>query len=85
MASEPVGEYCRAVLLDSVPGRKTKSWRIESGTDLGFVHWHGAFRCYAFYPSPDTVYERKCLRAIADFCEHKTGQHLAAKAQEVRQ
>ncbi len=34
---------------------------------LGVIKWHGAWRCYAFFPEPDTLYERKCLSEITQF------------------
>ena len=58
---------------DSASG-KTRMWRVmaNSGGDLGTIKWFGRWRCYAFYPDGATVYERKCLRDIADFCEEET-------------
>ncbi len=57
---------------------KTKRWTIEThmGVEIGQVHWHGAWRQYCFFPGPDTLYERVCLRTIADFCEAKTREHI---------
>jgi hypothetical protein len=46
---------------------------------LGEVRWFGRWRCYAFYPEPDTLYERQCLRDIADFCEARTREHRESK------
>lgn len=63
-------------------GAVTKAWLVtnrESGGSLGMVRWYGGFRCYAFYPYGDTVYERTCLRDIADFCERMTQEHRAAR------
>jgi hypothetical protein len=56
-------------------GPRTDAWYVvskEQDAPLGVVKWYGPFRCYAFYPWPDTVYERTCLRDIADFCEAET-------------
>lgn len=59
---------------------KTRIWRVlayhdMSGTDsysLGEIKWHGAWRRYAFFPRPDTLFEHDCLRKIADYCEKQT-------------
>ena len=42
---------------------------------LGVIKWFGRWRCYAFFPSPGTVFERRCLRDIATFCERVTQEH----------
>jgi len=49
------------------------------GASLGEVRWFGRWRCYAFYPFAGTIYERKCLRDIADFCEKETQRHRERK------
>lgn len=61
-------------LAATPPGRKTSIWivRQKDGTALGDVRWYGPWRCYSFFPLASTVFERKCLRDIADFCERQT-------------
>lgn len=49
----------------------------ESAVWLGSVRWFGRWRCYVFEPLRDTVYEKTCLREIADFCEKLTNEHNA--------
>ena len=69
--SEP--KYIRFV--PSTPKPKTKTWRVEStesGVELGYVAWYGRWRCYTFAPLNDTIYEKQCLRDIAEFCERET-------------
>jgi hypothetical protein len=53
---------------------RTLIWHVETKTGhfLGDISWHAPWRCYAFEPMPGTVWERKCLRDIADFCERET-------------
>lgn len=51
---------------------KTEVWEVREPRDeyeIGYIKWYGAWRCYAFYPLADTIYEKGCLRFIADFCE----------------
>ncbi len=36
---------------------------------LGEIKWWGAWRQYCFFPESDTLYERKCLRAIVEFID----------------
>lgn len=65
---------------------KTKIWDVcgvgvrkkGGGGILGHVHWFGRWRKYAFSPVPNTVFEKDCLRLIADFCERQTKTHNAA-------
>ena len=44
---------------------------------LGYVQWFGRWRKYAFFPRPGSVFEKDCLRLIADFCERHTKTHHA--------
>ena len=38
-------------------------------TILGAIKWYAPWRKYSFFPQPHTVFEKDCLREIADFCE----------------
>lgn len=64
-------------------GRKTKVWRVKSkgleSTCLGVVKWFPRWRCYGFFPEMLTVFEKVCLRDLAQFCEEKTEEHKRAK------
>lgn len=67
-----------AIIDEGVPeGRKTHIYRVESAEEngaviLGTVKWYGAWRQYASFPCEQTLYEKTCLREIADFCESAT-------------
>jgi hypothetical protein len=39
---------------------------------LGMIWWHSDLLCYAFFPEPDTFYEKTLLREIANFCDRQT-------------
>lgn len=58
---------------------KTNEWLVCSKYDqtdvIGQVKWFGRWRCYGFFPFKDTVFEKQCLRDIADFCEEQTKHH----------
>lgn len=58
--------------------RKTCVWNVVSktGVYVGKVKWHGAWRQFAFFPEEGTLFERGCLRSIADFCEVETIMQL---------
>lgn len=51
----------------------------EKGTVLGQVKWFPKWRAYAFFPEKRTVFEKRCLRCIADYCEFMTRAHNAAR------
>ena len=55
----------------------------EGGVALGTVRWYAPWRKYAFFPSPDTLYEQDCLRDIAAFCESETRAHRLRARREV--
>ena len=53
---------------------KTKVWEVTTKDDsatLGYIKWFGRWRCYAFFPEKNTVYERQCLRDITEFIEEE--------------
>lgn len=61
--------------------RKTRVWIVgprRGCTELGYVRWFGPWLCYCFYPCPNTLYEQRCLRDIANFCEDMTTRHVLA-------
>ena len=60
-------------LLDSTGKTNRFQVRAKDGEVLlGSIHFWGRWRCYAFFPLEGTVFERNCLRDIADFCESET-------------
>lgn len=57
---------------------KTAIWAVHASKDgwpIGDVRWFGRWRCYAFYPAADTVFEKVCLRDIARFVDEQTALH----------
>ena len=67
---------------------KTKVWEVATKEKvkavIGEVRWFASWRCYAFYPYHKTVFEKTCLRDIADFCEDATNLHNWQKKEKVR-
>ena len=61
-------------------GKKTATWLVETRDDkreaLGVIKWYGPWRCYAFFPYAQTIFECKCLANIAEFCKTRTQTHL---------
>ncbi len=57
----------------SVTG-KTKIWIIVDRSNglLGKVRWFGRWRCYAFFPETDTVFNASCMRELVMFCDEAT-------------
>lgn len=37
---------------------------VRSGDLLARIAWFGRWRCYAFYPEPDTIWNIDCLHEI---------------------
>lgn len=53
--------------------KKTKRWDVHSGGAwLGDVKWFGRWRNYCYFPAPDVVMDKSCLREVADFCESES-------------
>ena|SRR2546426_700037 len=72
------GSYIRFVHTGQSESGKTMIWRVENELDrifLGSVKWFSKWRTYAFDAEPDIVFEKTCLRDIAQFCEELTEEH----------
>ena len=78
-----MAEYIEFVLEGPTASGKTYRYKVvakDGGDFLGIVSWYGPWRCYAFEPMPGTVFEKKCLRSIAEFCESRTNQHRGTRS-----
>lgn len=53
---------------------KDASWAL-----LGEVKWYGAWRQLCFFPAKETIFERQCLRDIAEFCEVESKKYRDSK------
>jgi hypothetical protein len=81
--------FIRAIQLADIvgPPPKTKIWRVRNALtriDLGDVRWFGRWRQYSFFPNAELVFEKTCMRTIADFCERQTRTHLRRARSERR-
>jgi hypothetical protein len=68
-------KYLAIVQSPALQKGKTKYWIVYSkdeNTALGVIRWYGAWRCYAFFPEPSTLFEKNCLWDIADFVAKET-------------
>lgn len=66
---------------DTPPSWKTRYWRVltvDSGAFLGGIKWWNRWRCYCFFPEIATIFEKQCLRDIAEFCQEQTEAHRLA-------
>jgi len=76
MTSES-GKWINFNLMRRSPSGKTKVWIVatKEGERLGEIRWYGGWRSYVFHPSEATIFEKDCLRNIADFIQAKTAEH----------
>ncbi len=77
------GKHLRFANKEKIsPKGKTFTWAVMNKHDeilLGSIRWFSHWRCYSFYPLSDTVFEKDCLRDIADFCELETKEQKKKK------
>ena len=83
------GRYISFVRTGNSDSGKTMIWEVrdEDQGRIGVVKWFASWRCYAFYPESNTVYETRCLYDLSDFCNNLTTEHkqrLTGGASEVK-
>jgi hypothetical protein len=70
-----------------MPNRKTKVFLVYNKENfevpIGEIRWYGAFRKYAFYPQPNTVYENVCMKDITNFLEELMDERKAEKSPQI--
>lgn len=42
----------------------------SSQEKIGIIKWHGAWRQYAFYPEPNTLFSIECMEVINFFMDN---------------
>lgn len=52
--------------ITTIGGNLTRDPELRV-TPRGQVQWFGAWRTYALFPLPGTIFEPTCLRDVADF------------------
>lgn len=63
------------------PGSVTHKFSVTSRQNsslLGYVKWFIQWRQYCFFPM-NAVFDKKCLREVAEFCERATDEHRAKR------
>ena len=83
LGSQRECEWIRFDLVGPTPSGKTQIWNVvlkDQSVIGGQVRWFGAWRKYAFFPNPSTLYEQDCLRDIARFIESQTLSQRTQKA-----
>jgi hypothetical protein len=85
LADTPLGLVARAgtfvQFVALFPNPKTARFSvvsIESKDRLGVIQWC-RWRCYAFFPEPDTLFEEKCLGDITAFLATLRAERKAAR------
>ncbi len=72
--SEHLNYRDRGILRKGAKTRVVEVMSRHTGASLGFVRWYSNWRQYSFYPA-QALFNKDCLREIADYCEHKNKQH----------
>jgi hypothetical protein len=78
-----MGKWIEFIELEELhTKKKTKTYKVvnkDNGSFLGFVRWFGSFRQYSFFPSEGCVFEKTCLRDIADFMQKLMDERKKSK------
>lgn len=72
-----ISEVKSAYLEFLIVNRKPKTAVIlvrnkDEDVNLGRIFWYSKWRCYIFEPNELTIFEKKCLRDIADLLDKLT-------------
>jgi hypothetical protein len=72
-----VGKFISITWTRTSKSGLTQIYVIESrnGVKLGAVKWHGQWRKYVFCPSPNTLFDEKCMVEIGLFLIDATLNH----------
>jgi len=70
----PLGKYMYVKdPLSSVSGKTKVWWIMDRGNGtLGIIKWYSRWRCYAFFPEADTVFNAACMMELVVFCDIET-------------
>jgi hypothetical protein len=72
------GSFIAFEFIATSQSGKTSIWLVvtqdSSRFVLGRIKWMAPWRKYVFHCKADTIYEKTCLREIAEFCETKTNE-----------
>lgn len=72
-------KWLRFELVRQIRPRKTSIWVVyakEGGAELGRIEWYGAWRQYVFYPAASCLFNRTCLRDLAQFLDDAMAQRV---------
>lgn len=70
MQVSKVYKYLTVVVSPRPEGRRTNVYYVinKKRSCIGVVKWHGPWKRFCFYPSPESCYDPVCLESVADFC-----------------
>lgn len=74
----PSGKWITIRELYPPKPQKTKVFAIhpKEGTQpIGLIKWYSAWRGYAFFPSPNTVFEPDCMGTISGWLKTLNQHH----------
>ena len=87
LAGVVLGKYMMAMPPSNSQSGKTKEWVIRNSRggefdfhgsiQLGEVRWLRRWRCYAFFPFLNTVFNAACMDELSAFCDKATKEHKA--------
>lgn len=62
-------KWIKFVLAEHKPKTSVYNVLTKENVYLGQIKWYPSWRCYAFYPANDTIFEKTCLQDINNFIE----------------
>jgi hypothetical protein len=63
--------------FDTTESGKTSVFSVHSKARiiLGKIAWYSQWRAYVFYPMANTLFDKACLKELAEVCEVFTIEH----------
>ena len=78
--SEVKSKWIEFIINKRLPKTVVISVRAKEGDELlGRIFWYSRWRCYVFEPDSSTIYEKVCMRDIANLLDLLTANQRRKK------
>lgn len=79
--------WCTVHALPRTRGTQTDRYEVRDTMHhlIATIRWYAAWRTYSLFPEPHTVWEKTCLRELADVLDEYTTMQRETQMKQRRQ